>query len=42
MKLVPILAAACLAAGLPQPSFLGSKAGDAREVAGIKLRWCPR
>src|ERR1700682_6413362 len=22
-------------------SFLGSRAGDAREVAGIKLCWCP-
>ncbi len=23
------------------PAFTGSKAGDEREVTGIKLRWCP-
>ena len=23
------------------PSFVGSKAGDEREVAGIRLCWCP-
>jgi formylglycine-generating enzyme required for sulfatase activity len=27
-------------AGTP-PAFIGSKAGDEREVAGIKLCWCP-
>jgi formylglycine-generating enzyme required for sulfatase activity len=26
----------------PEPSaFIGSKAGDEREVVGVKLRWCP-
>ena len=28
--------------GSPQPeAFVGAKAGDAREVAGVKLCWCP-
>src|SRR5580765_2490007 len=26
---------------VPAESFLGSRAGDGREVAGIKLCWCP-
>ena len=24
-----------------KPSFQNAKAGDAREVGGVKLRWCP-
>jgi len=27
--------------GTQADSFLGSKAGDEREVAGVKLKWCP-
>src|SRR5215212_4049504 len=30
-----------LLAGQSSPSFRGNKAGDAREVDGVKLCWCP-
>ncbi|PYJ02918.1 MAG: hypothetical protein DME25_14470, partial [Verrucomicrobia bacterium] len=38
-----LLASASAAGTQPasEPNFLGSKAGDEREVAGVKLCWCP-
>jgi formylglycine-generating enzyme required for sulfatase activity len=37
-----LIATACisLTAAAPQP-FAGTKAGDCREVSGVKLCWCP-
>ena len=39
--LLVLVAAGCRAAEVVPTSFIGSRAGEPREVAGIALRWCP-
>jgi formylglycine-generating enzyme len=36
-----VAAAAAIGLAAAPPSFVGSRAGDAREVCGVKLCWCP-